>query len=140
MLKGEEPLRLYRLILIAASLVLIISGCATNKDKVRGRKFKKVIAPTDSHERCRKLNPGQEMKYSFKTTEPVDFNIHYHEDGDIYYQVSEEKLKRGKGTFVSKEKKIYCMEWTNHSYKPVRLKYRYGVRSEELARTTKKNQ
>ncbi len=122
-------MRLYRLILIAAFLLLIISGCATNKDKVGGREFKKVIAPADSHERCRKLNPGQELRYSFKTTEPVDFNIHYHKDSDIHYQVSEEKRKTGKGTFLSEKKQLYCMEWTNHSYRPIRLKYRCGVRS-----------
>ncbi len=132
-------MRLYRLMLIAAVLPLIVFGCATSKDRVGVREFKKVIAPTDSHERCRKLNPGQELKYSFKTTEPVDFNIHYHEDGDIRYQVSEEKLKTGKGTFLSEKKQLYCMEWTNHSYRPVRLKYRCGVRSEEPARRTKKN-
>ncbi len=87
-----------------------------------------MINPTKFHEDCIQLLPGDSLIYSFRTSDPVDFNIHYHENGKIFYPVSKKNVSDEKGEYSSGKKQFYCLMWTNPQKEPVSLIYSYDVR------------
>ena len=86
------------------------------------------IIPSKFHEDCVELLPGDSLIYSFRTSEPVDFNIHYHENGRIFYPVSKKDVSGQKGEYESTKKQFYCLMWTSHQKAPVSLTYSYDIR------------
>jgi hypothetical protein len=118
--------------------LLLAVGCAAEK---REKKILKktdspmihkntMIKPSSMYEECLELAPGQIMEYSFRTSKPVDFNIHYHGEDKIYYPVSESNVTSRSGTLNVKEQEFYtegqeyfCLMWENPSDKRVRLEF-----------------
>ena len=87
-----------------------------------------LIKPSKFHEDCIQLLPGDSLIYSFKTSDPVDFNIHYHENGKIFYPVSKKSVSGEKGEYRAGGKQFHCLMWTNPQKEPVSLTYSYNIR------------
>ncbi|MDA8168305.1 MAG: hypothetical protein M0Z59_01225 [Nitrospiraceae bacterium] len=109
------------LLLAAASLAC---GCAAIKPKSQKTA---VLGHLSAHEDCAELGPGQYMSYSWKSSGPLDFNIHHHEGGQIIEAVSKTGISSGSGNFYPKEKQYYCLMWTNKGMDEVDLFYNYKV-------------
>ncbi|MBI4697593.1 MAG: hypothetical protein HY758_01395 [Nitrospirae bacterium] len=93
-----------------------------------------VIEPLRSYEECVELIRGQSLEYSFMTSQPVKFNIHYHSEKDIMYPVLMDKVPDWSGTFSINELKDYsgeqehfCMMWENPNPEEVKLTCEYRV-------------
>jgi hypothetical protein len=71
-----------------------------------------ALAPRQSHEECMRLEPGEERRYSWKATAPVDFNIHYHDAQDAVYPVKRDGMRGDGGSFKPKAAQEYCWMWT----------------------------
>jgi len=86
------------------------------------------IAPKKVHEDCTKATAGQKIVYYFNTSMPVNFNIHYHEAGEVAYGVVEQGASRVElSTFDVKLEQYYCLMWTNTNAAEVQLEYSYKV-------------
>ena len=71
-----------------------------------------TLEPRKVHEECLKLEAGQKRRYHWKSNEPVDFNVHYHRDKEVFYPVKRDGMRGDGGTFVAKTGEDYCWMWT----------------------------
>lgn len=62
-------------------------------------------------ERCIRLAAGESIRYRFSASTPVDFNIHYHRDKDIFYPVKTSRVGSGDATFLAPSSEDYCLMW-----------------------------
>jgi hypothetical protein len=75
--------------------------------------FRLQIAPNSFEERCVKLVAGQSLRYRFKASTPLDFNIHYHRGNDVFYPVRKAAVAARTGRFRAKSPDTYCLMWEN---------------------------
>jgi hypothetical protein len=62
-------------------------------------------------ERCLKLEAGEAIRYRFRSTSPVDFNIHFHRGNDVFYPVRQAGVTEADGTFGADTADGYCLMW-----------------------------
>jgi hypothetical protein len=74
--------------------------------------FTKSLEPKAMHEECVKLAAGDKRKYYWKSSAPVDFNIHYHEGNDVSFPVKRDGMRGDGGVFTAKVAQDYCWMWT----------------------------
>lgn len=63
------------------------------------------------HEECLKLAPGDRVEYGYESTEPVDFNIHFHEGKAVVTPVMREKSRAHAGIYAVPIAQDYCLMW-----------------------------
>jgi hypothetical protein len=86
-----------------------------------------TIKPSGIHEDCMEMVPGQILEYSFEASNPLNFNVHYHEDHNVVYGITKDGVSSDKGTFLCEKKQYYCLMWTNAGSEPVNLTYSYRM-------------
>ena len=64
------------------------------------------------HEECQRLEAGEKRRYHWKSSAPVDFNIHYHQGPEVFYPVKRDGMRGDGGTFTAKTAQEYCWMWT----------------------------
>ena len=62
-------------------------------------------------ERCVNLDAGQSIRYRFKASAPVDFNIHYHRGEEVVFPVRKAGVRETSGTFKARGAEGYCLMW-----------------------------
>jgi hypothetical protein len=72
---------------------------------------KLAIAPYAIHEDCAPLALGDRLDYRFASTEPVAFNIHYHEGNAVVMPISREGATSDAGIFAPRIAEGYCLMW-----------------------------
>jgi hypothetical protein len=86
------------------------------------------VQPGQSDEACMNLAPGQTFSYSFKSTKPLYFDIHYHDSMDYkFFPVKKDGIIEDSGSFDPDTKTTYCMMWTNNQNGQVEINYDYSV-------------
>jgi hypothetical protein len=70
------------------------------------------LGPRQMHEECVRLEAGDRRNYSWKSSGPVDFNVHYHRGDEVFYPVRRDGMRGDGGTFVAKTGEDYCWMWT----------------------------
>ena len=76
------------------------------------------------------------MEYSFKTSEPVKFNIHYHAEKGYFYPVKKNEVSTLKGIlnpeelqYYSEEQEHFCLMWENPHNKSVSLTFECNIKN-----------
>jgi hypothetical protein len=112
----------FLLLVLAVTAVLIVKApaIAANMKAV-------AIAPSESHEDCYEVGPGQKLVYSFESSKPVAFSIHYHKYRKMVVVKEEKELSKYKGEYAPTEKHEYCLMWTNNQSVPVFVNYTKSV-------------
>ncbi len=89
-----------------------LSGCAT-PNLVDAPKIVQghAVASYQIHEECVALQPGERVEYRFESTEPVDFNIHYHEGNAVVMPLVREKSREDAGIYSVRIAQDYCLMW-----------------------------
>jgi hypothetical protein len=95
--------------LLAASLVL--PGAASSA-KSNDLAVEVNLAPRKVHEECARMEAGESRRWHWKSTAPVDFNIHYHRGEEVFYPVKRDGMRGDGGTFTAKTGEDYCWMWT----------------------------
>lgn len=85
------------------------------------------IEPGKVHEVCMNLTEGQNLIYFFKSTQKMNFNIHYHEGEKVTFPVEEYPTNMGSDVFTAPLEQGYCMMWTNIADEAVDLDVSYEV-------------
>ena len=114
---------------VFGALALMLGGCAeTPVAPGQPKLVEKIpIAPYSIHEDCAELAPGDRLDYRFASTEPVAFNIHYHDGNAIVMPISREGATSDSGIFAPKIAEGYCLMWEAGAAGAV-LDYRIEVR------------
>ncbi|MBI4844746.1 MAG: hypothetical protein HY809_10615 [Nitrospirae bacterium] len=120
---------------LATVLSLLISATLISCAVAGPRKgIEAMIEPYRSYEECVELRRGETLEYSFTSSRPLDFNIHYHAMDGLCYPVSGKNIRSHKGKLVCAEQEYYtedqeyfCMMWENHEDSFISLKLRYAI-------------
>ena len=110
-------------------LVLLISlrAFAADAPKDAGQPFSVTLEPAKVHEECMRLEKGDRRRYHWKSDAPVDFNIHYHKETEVFYPVKRGAMRGDGGTFDAKRAEEYCWMWTARD-KPAKVEGRIEAR------------
>ena len=57
------------------------------------------------------LEPGDRVEYAFESSEPVDFNVHYHEGKTVVMPVVRERTREDAGIYAAQIAHDYCLMW-----------------------------
>jgi hypothetical protein len=97
----------------ALAACIAIAACATDTATPDHPKVVRdhPITPFAIHEECVRLAVGDRVEYEFSATEPVDFNIHYHEGNAVVAPIGREKVYADSGFFVPVIAQHYCLMW-----------------------------
>jgi hypothetical protein len=71
-----------------------------------------TLEPAKMHEECVRLEAGEKRSYHWKSSAPIDFNIHYHHGDAVLFPIKREGMRGDGGTFVAKTGEDYCWMWT----------------------------
>ena len=92
---------------------LALCACTTSPVTVDSPKSVRdqPIAPYEWHEECLHLEAGERVEFTFESTEPVDFNIHYHESNAVVMPIVRDKTRADAGIFAPLAAQDYCLMW-----------------------------
>ena len=108
----------------AAALATLFSTLALAQGPKPGEAVVNVtLEPGKMHEECMKIEAGGKRKYHWKANAPVDFNVHYHRDKEVFYPVKRDAMRGDGGTFGAKTGEDYCWMWTARD-KPAKIEGR----------------
>ena len=82
---------------------------------------KAPIAAGKFVELCGKLAIGENVRWSFAATAPVDFNIHYHLGKETVFPARQAQVIKGRETLNVTAAQDYCWMWTNKGMAPVSM-------------------
>ena len=99
-------------IIASASLILLRSPSDTVS-----------LAPLEFREFCLDLAAQDEIRYDFRSDQPVEFNIHYHDGMKIQFPVQLSGITVHADKFVAEGDRLYCLMWTNQSLGTASLTY-----------------
>ena len=97
---------------LLALLVVAPLAQAADTPKARWTSIDATLEPKKVLEHCDKLAAGEKRRFHWKSTAPVDFNVHYHEGSEVFYPVKRDGMRGDGGTFTAKTAKEYCWMWT----------------------------
>ena len=86
-----------------------------------GFTHKAAVAAGKFVEVCGKLAAGQNVRWRFEATAPVDFNVHYHLGKDVEYPAKLSAVTTGEDTLQVMVGQDYCWMWSNKSSVPAML-------------------
>lgn len=126
-----KKLAMITVLISIAALALV--GCASTG---AGKAEKKVQAPLIQEatvkpsgllEDCIDITDRQKMDYSFTSSHPLNFYIHYHEEGNRFELDNQELVTAAEGTFFPNKANVYCLTWTNPHTRSVDLSYSFII-------------
>jgi len=112
---------------VASAVALVWRGPAAKQSlEVR---YEHDILSRDIYETCLKIRPNERLKYSFQSSAPLEFNIHYHiePDDEVIYPVHEPLISYRSASFIPDITQIYCLMWENRNPTPVGLSFQSRV-------------
>jgi hypothetical protein len=98
------------LLLALAFPVVVTSAAAAGK--AEWKSLDVTLEPGKMLEHCDKLAAGEKRRFHWKASAPVDFNVHYHQDKEVFYPVKRDAMRGDGGTFIAKTEQEYCWMWT----------------------------
>lgn len=89
------------------------------------------LSPGDHREVCHTLKPGDKRRYSFTSTVPLEFNIHYHVDDAVIDLAVGHNVQSKEGLMApgAEREEIYCWMWVNLQRQRAELTFRIWAES-----------
>ena len=112
-------------------VAFVLVGCATPNAADAPKMVQGYPLPSyQIHEECLALKPGDRLEYRFESTEPVDFNVHYHEGNAVVMPLVREKSREDAGVYSVRIAQDYCLMWEAGAA-GASIDYRFRVRPPE---------
>lgn len=83
-----------------------------------------ILKPKQVHEEGIALERGQRAVYSTRASQPLQFNIHFHEGESVTYVRADAPTGETDATLTSNAKREYWFMWTNDTDEPVALYFK----------------
>lgn len=99
-------------LLACAWLAAVLPAFAAPLARLEARTVKLRLEPAKVHEECGRLEAGEMRRYYWKANAPVDFNIHYHRGGEVFFPVKRNAMRGDGGSFTARTAEDYCWMWT----------------------------
>lgn len=81
-----------------------------------------TVPAIKSVEVCGKLPAGAKVAWTFDTTGPLNFNIHFHEGKKVIFPAKQDGTSKGDGTLDTTADQDYCWMWSNKAAQVATLK------------------
>jgi hypothetical protein len=88
-------------------------GTFTYQTRIAAGRFVEVCGP---------LPAGLNLAWQFRTSAPIDFNIHYHQGKDVLFPARMSRVDKASDTLRVEVKQDYCWMWSNKTAATVELK------------------
>jgi len=88
-----------------------------------------TLPPKRSYEKCMDVKETQQLAFNFISQAPFSFNLHYHNEGDVFYEIKEESVAEFDYTFKPKKRAYYCLMWANPGIEKVEMKYELRIQN-----------
>ncbi|MDC0229950.1 hypothetical protein OAK48_03155 [Deltaproteobacteria bacterium] len=75
------------------------------------------------YEKCLDVSETQQLIFNFNSQAPFSFNLHYHDEGEVYYEIKEDSVAVFDFTFKPEKRAYYCLMWGNTGAEKVEMKY-----------------
>ena len=122
---GYRQYRISGVVILAGDQTLH-SALSTNSQFSLGLPYKVTpLPPGVAFERCLTLFPSDGLAYSFKTDQPVVFDLHYHRGSKLVYAWYKEAVSSGAGRYDATTSQEYCLTWHNTSREAIQLSWHY---------------
>ncbi len=83
--------------------------------------FRVDVPARGFEEHCVKLESGEAVRYRFRASGEVDFNIHYHRGSEVLYPVRTPATVVAEGDFTAPSADTYCLMWERKHEGAVRI-------------------
>ena len=81
------------------------------------------------YEKCLDVSENQQLIFNFNSQAPFSFNLHYHEEGEVYYEIKEDSVAGFDFTFKPEKRAYYCLMWGNSGAEKVEMKYELSIQN-----------
>ncbi|MDH3590131.1 MAG: hypothetical protein OEQ74_12085 [Gammaproteobacteria bacterium] len=99
--------------------IVLLTGCARDAQNAENNEagsqqtaFDVLIDAGATRELCFESEQGDVVLYRFEADRPLDFNLHYHIEKEIYYPVPAQVTAAEKGQYIVPVDQTYCLMWT----------------------------
>ena len=79
------------------------------------------------YEKCLDVSETQQLIFNFNSQAPFSFNLHYHDEGEVYYEIREDSVEEFDFTFKPEKRAYYCLMWGNPGAEKVEMKYELSI-------------
>ncbi len=98
--------------LVPVATFASVSGLGSFGRDVPARGFEEV---------CVELKAGDRVRYQFRASGDVDFNIHYHRGKEVFYPVKSAATRSADAVFTAPHADGYCLMWERKGEGAVRV-------------------
>tara|TARA_B100000945_G_scaffold307097_1_gene295177 strand:- start:108 stop:527 length:420 start_codon:yes stop_codon:yes gene_type:complete len=88
-----------------------------------------ILPPKRYYEKCMDVSENQQLVFNFYSQSPLSFNLHYHDEGEIFYEVKEESVSEFDFKFKPENRAYYCLKWGNPGVEKVEIKYEFAIQN-----------
>jgi len=88
-----------------------------------------TIPPKKYYEKCLDVSEKQQLVFEFISQAPFSFNLHYHDEGEVYYEIKEDSVAEFDSVFKPGKRAYYCLMWGNPGAKKVDMKYNLSIQN-----------
>ena len=86
-----------------------------------------TLPPKKYYEKCVDISETQQLIFNFNSQAPFSFNLHYHDEGEVYYEIKEDSVAELDFTFKPEKRAYYCLMWGNSGEKEVEMDYHFKI-------------
>jgi len=83
--------------------------------------FRVDVPARGFEEHCVKLESGEKVRYRFRASGAVDFNVHHHPGNEVVYLARTAATQVGEGVVTAPRTDTYCLMWERKSDGAVRV-------------------
>ena len=92
-------------------------------------KLSVILPPKRYYEKCLDVSETQQLILNFNSQAPFSFNLHYHDKGEVYYEIKEDSVAEFDFTFNPGKRAYYCLMWGNPGVENVEMKYELSIQN-----------
>ena len=92
-------------------------------------KLSVILPPKKYYEKCLDVSEKKQLVFSFISQAPFSFNLHYHDEGEVYYEIKDDSVEEFDFTFKPEKRAYYCLMWGNPGAEKVEMKYELSIQN-----------
>ena len=89
-----------------------------------------TVPPKKYYEKCLDVSQTQQLEFKFNSQAPLTFNLHYHDEGEVYYELKEDSVTEYNYTFKPEKRAYYCLMWGNMGLEKVKMEYELSIQNQ----------
>jgi hypothetical protein len=90
-----------------------------------------ALGAGDIEEPCFTMAATDRLEFEFVSNAELDFNLHYHEQGEVHFPVDIKQILKEEGIYIAPRQRTYCLMWTNSGVAQLDLNYQYQIIQQE---------